>query len=335
MRANVEAIVTLRAIERDGRGATLDEQTVLARWSGWGAVPETFDTSRDEFAWARRDLGAMLSEAELAAAARNTLNAHYTNAELVKVIWDAAGRLGFGEGRVLEPGCGSGNFIGLAPEGAQMVGVELEPITASIAKALYPDAEIVNQSFADFRAAEGSFDLVVGNVPFGKVVLHDRRHNPGRHSIHNHFTVKALRLTRPGGLVMLLTSRYTMDAQNPAARREMAALAELVGAVRLPSRAHQRAAGTDVVTDLLIFRRREEDAAPAVSGWERARPRRLPGGEATINDYFEWNPGLCSARCRSGTGCMPTTCASRARSRPPSRWREPWTWWSSTRTGTA
>jgi N12 class adenine-specific DNA methylase/predicted RNA methylase len=290
VRANVEAIITLRAIEQRGLAATPEEQAVLARWSGWGAVPETFNPSRADLAWARRDLGAMLTDEEVAAAARNTLNAHYTDAELVRVIWDAAKRLGFSEGRVLEPGCGSGNFIGLAPAGAQMVGVELEPITAAIARRLYPNAEILTESFADARAREGSFDLVVGNVPFGKVVLNDRRHNPAGHSIHNHFIVKALHLTRPGGLVLLLTSRYTLDAQNPAARREMAGLADLVGALRLPSHAHQRAAGTQVVTDLLVLRRREPDRRPADVEWELARPLQLDGGEVAVNEYFHRHP---------------------------------------------
>jgi N12 class adenine-specific DNA methylase len=286
----VAAIATMRAIEHDGRAATPEEQAVLARWSGWGAVPEAFDPARDDLAWARRELGALLSEEELAAAARNTLNAHYTDAELAKVIWEAAERLGFREGRVLEPGCGSGNFIGFAPDGARMVGVELEPTTAAIARALYPDAQVLTQSFADLRLREATFDLVVGNVPFGRVVLHDRRHNPAGHSIHNHFVLKSLQLTRPGGLVLLLTSRFTLDAQNPAARREMAGLADLVCAVRLPGRAHRRAAGTDVVTDLLILRRREDGRPPSEFEWELVRTLDLPGGQATVNEYFHRHP---------------------------------------------
>lgn len=302
MRANVEAINTLRAVEREGRAATPEEQALLARWSGWGAVPETFDRSREDLAWARRDLSAVLSEEELAAAARNTLNAHYTDADLVKVIWDAAGRLGFSEGQVLEPGCGSGNFIGFAPEGAQVLGVELEPVTAAIARTLYPDAQILNQSFADLRLREGTFDLVVGNVPFGRVVLNDRRHNPSGHSIHNHFILKALQLTRPGGMAMLLTSRFTLDAQNPAARREMAALGDLVGAVRLPGGAHHRAAGTDVVTDLLVLRRREEDRPPADAKWEVARPLDVPGGQVAVNEHFHRHPEAILGEVSVGHG---------------------------------
>jgi adenine-specific DNA methylase len=158
---------------------------------------------------------------------------------------------------VLEPGSGLGTFLGMAPEQARMTGVELDPVTAAISRALYPHAEVRGESFADTRLPEGSFDAAIGNVPFSDVTLHDPVHNPTRQSMHNHFILKSLRLTRPGGMVAVLTSQYTMDAQNPGARREMAMLADLVGAVRLPAGAHRRTAGTDVVTDLLILRRRQ------------------------------------------------------------------------------
>ena len=189
---------SLRTAQREARPATPAEQEVLARWSGWGAVPEVFDDRRAEFAWAREQLAGLLSPAELAAARRNTLNAHYTDAALVQAMWRAVRALGFERGRVLEPGCGSGNFIAFAPGGAQVTGIELDPVTAGIAGLLYPDAEIRAESFADSRDADGSYDLAIGNVPFGNMVLHDRRHNPAGHSIHNHFIVKALHLVRPG-----------------------------------------------------------------------------------------------------------------------------------------
>jgi hypothetical protein len=158
-------------------------------------------------------------------------------------MWTAASRLGFQGGQVLEPGCGSGNFIGFAPPAAQITGVELEPVTAGIAAALYPTARIISGSFATTRLPENSFDLVIGNVPFGNLTLHDPRHNRCGHSIHNHFIVKSLALTRPGGLVMVLTSRYTMDARKPAARREIAALADLVGDPVSSSGVHHAACG--------------------------------------------------------------------------------------------
>jgi len=263
---------------------------VLARWSGWGAVPEVFDNDGHEYAWAREQLTELLSPAELAAARRTTLNAHYTDAALVQAIWDCALKLGFGGGRVLEPGSGSGNFIAFAPDGAQVTGIELDPVTAGIAAALHPSAEIRAESFAASRDDDATYDLAIGNVPFGKAVLLDKRHNPSKQAIHNHFIVKSLRLTRPGGLVMLLTSRYTMDARNPSARREIAALADLVAAIRLPSGAHQRAAGTGVVTDLLILRRREAGREPEPTAWEQARLVPLDGAQVPVNEYFLHHP---------------------------------------------
>jgi hypothetical protein len=173
-----------------------------------------------------------------------------------------------------------------------MTGIELDPVTAAIAERLYPDARIEAGSFADTRAQDGSFDLTIGNVPFGQAVLHDRRHNRQGHSIHNHFIVKSLHLTRPGGLVIVLTSRYTMDARNPATRREIASLADLTGAVRLPSGAHQRGAGTSVVTDLLILRRREPGRPPDPAAWEQARLTAIGNAEIPVNEYFLARPGM-------------------------------------------
>jgi len=167
-------------------------------------------------------------------------------------MWRLAGELGFSGGRVLEPGCGAGVFIGLAPAGAEMVGVELDDTTAAIAQELHPDARIIARSFADYRPRGAAFDLTVGNVPFADVRLHDPVHNRQQHSIHNHFIIKSLALTRPDGLAIVLTSRYTLDAGNPAARREISGMADLLGAIRLPSGAHRRAAGTDALTDLLV-----------------------------------------------------------------------------------
>ena len=281
---------------------------MLARWSGWGAVPAVFDDKHAEMAWAREELGRLLSGQEMAAAARNTLNAHYTDAVIVQAIWDAVAGLGFTGGRVLEAGCGSGNFIGFAPEAAEITGVELDPVTAGIAAALYPGARILCESFADTRVPDGHFDLAIGNVPFAPgrgARLADARHNPGRrHSIHNHFILKELHLTRPGGLVAVLTSRYTMDSQNPAARREMAALANLVAAVRLPSGSQQRAAGTSVVMDLLIFRRRDagQDAPAGPTAWEQTREAELDGTQVPVNAWFLDHPEMVLGQMRAVHG---------------------------------
>lgn len=275
------------------RPATADEQRVLARWSSWGAIPQVFDPTNESWARERAQLREVLSDEEFDAARRTTINAHYTDAAIVAAMWDTMRELGFDGGRVLEPGSGAGTFIGMAPENAQMTGIELDPVTAGIAAGLYPDATIRTESFADTRFPEGIFDAAIGNVPFANVTLHDPVSNQGRHSMHNHFLIKALQLTRPGGLVASLTSSYTMDAANPQARQEMHDLADLVGAVRLPNGAHRRAAGTEALTDLLIFRRRPqghtaEDARDAA--WTSVGPFLIGEDKISLNDYFADHP---------------------------------------------
>ncbi|GEB64635.1 hypothetical protein SAT01_20830 [Sinomonas atrocyanea] len=251
---------------------------------------QIFDEDRPEHAVQRRELKELLSEREYLAAKRTTINAHYTDAAYAKAVWGTLARLGFTEGEVLEPGSGAGTFIGLAPEGARMTGVELDPVTAGIAQKLYPHAEVRNESFADTRYRAGHFDAVVGNVPFADLVLHDPRHNAGGHSMHNHFIIKSLALTRPGGLVAVLSSSFTLDAGNPAARREMNAMADLIGAVRLPTGAHRRAAGTEALTDLLVFRRREPGQEPASTLWETVHAKRIDGQTTRVNAYFDEHP---------------------------------------------
>lgn len=292
------AVTLLRRLQSECRPATTSEQAVLARWGGWGAqgVWQVLDEqNHPEFAADRSRLAEVLDASELAAARLTTINAHYTDAALVAAIWRAVEDLGFTGGRVLEPGCGAGTFIGLAPAAAVMTGVELDPTTAAIASYLYPDATIRGESFADTRFPTGHFDVAIGNVPFADVVLHDPRYNQGKLTMHNHFLVKSLEMVRPGGVVALLTSRYTMDAANPAARRAIADRADLVAAIRLPSKAHWRAAGTEAVTDLLILRRREPDRAPADPGWliTQEVPLTGPGGateQVRINSYWQAHP---------------------------------------------
>jgi SAM-dependent methyltransferase len=249
-----------------------------------------FDESNPRFAATRVELHTLLSDTEWAAARRTTINAHYTSAEVVQAVWSAVADLGFAGGKVLEPGCGSGNFIGFAPPGCSITGVELDPATAGIAAALYPSASIRAESFADTALPEDDLDLVIGNVPFGKITLHDPNHNPGRHSIHNHFIIKSLDLTRPGGLLAVVTSRFTLDAQADAARREMAERADLLGAVRLPAGTFRAISGTDVVTDIVFLRKRASGAAPSGGRWLSLSPVTTVDGEVTVNEYFATHP---------------------------------------------
>ncbi|MGH3556008.1 MAG: helicase-related protein [Mycobacterium sp.] len=296
--ANIAAIQLLDRLRPAGWSATLAEQRVLAAWSGWGAVPEVFDARNERFATERDQLRQLLSRDEYRHAEASILNAHYTDPALAAVIWQALLRAGFGGGRVLEPGCGSGTFIGHAPDSAVMVGVENDAITAAIAAALYPSAQVRNEGFETTRVPENSFAATVGNVPFGRYVVADPAHNPQRFTIHNHFICKSLALTALGGYVAVLTSRYTLDSANNAARRAMANQADLVGAVRLPSRAFTRVAGTEVVTDLLLLRRREP-AKPApehAPGWldttstVLSDPATGDSDDVTLNTYYLEHP---------------------------------------------
>ncbi|GAA0925010.1 hypothetical protein GCM10009549_45840 [Streptomyces thermoalcalitolerans] len=299
---------------------------MLARWSGWGALPGIFNPRParagfdsdeahqraverwDALSDVRAQVRSLLSQSEWAAARRNTLNAHYTDAALVQAVWGAVQRLGFQGGRVLEPGSGSGNFIGFAPtlpRGVRMTGVEVEPTTAAISRYLYPDAEIITSGLEEVPLADGGFDAVVGNVPFGRYKRFDKVHNPDlKLSIHDHFVLKSLHATRPGGIVALITSRYTLDAEDPVARERMYRLGDLVGAVRLPARAHAQAAGTDVVTDVLFLRRRAKGEEPGDATWLTSRKRVLPGhdDELAVNAYFDVNPEYVLGDLRARIG---------------------------------
>ncbi|HCU50145.1 MAG TPA: helicase, partial [Micromonosporaceae bacterium] len=243
------------------------------------------------YAAAQESLKLLLSPAEFAAARRTTRNAHYTDAGYVRAIWDAMRKLGFEGGQVLEPGSGSGTFVGLVPDeisaDTHVTGVELDPITAAVSRALYPNQDVRTESFAESKVDDGSFDAAIGNVPFSDTKLFDPEYNPGRrHNMHNHFILKSLRMTRPGGLVSVITSRYTMDSLRPDAREDMAELGDLVGAVRLPSGAHERAAGTAVVTDLLVFRRREPGTPYAGLPFEQTRTVAVDGKDIAVNELF-------------------------------------------------
>lgn len=295
-RANIAALECLAVLRETGRPATLPEQQLLAAWSGWGALPAVFDPRDDKFAAERDRVRELLTEQQYRLAEGSILNAHYTDPALAAVIWDAVQDAGFSGGRVLEPGCGSGTFINHAPDSAVMVGVENDPITAAVAAALYPSAQVRCEGFESTRVPQNSFALTIGNVPFGDFSVYDPAHNPGRHSIHNHFILKSLALTAPGGYVAVLTSRYTLDSANARARKDMAAMADLVAAIRLPSKAFSRVAGTDVVTDLLLLRRREPDSAHPEPTWldttdiELFNPVAEDYEAITINAYYQQHP---------------------------------------------
>jgi N12 class adenine-specific DNA methylase len=263
-----------------------------------------FDRAEHRFDETRVELGGLLTAEEWRAAERTTINAHYTSFEVASALWEAATELGFAGGRILEPGCGAGTLLATIPTGiaVEAVGVELDPVTARIARALHPDATIRSESFADTRFPPGYFDMAIGNVPFGKIALTDTHHNRAGHSIHNHFIIKSLDLVRPGGLACVLTSRFTADARNQGARSDIAERADVIGAVRLPEGAFRAVAGTDVAIDMLLLRRRVPGAAPGGLDWLESTTIDLPGGAVAVNELFASHPQwvLGEMRCENG-----------------------------------
>lgn len=253
--ANLAAIELVQQLERDERVATVEERAVLAGYSSWGAIPQIFE-DRPEWADLAERLEQLLDEEQRSAAQMTTLNAHFTDPAIAAALWDQLEAAGFNGGTVLEPGCGSGNFIGQAPESAQMVGVELDDMTARIAHHLYPEATIRSEGFEKTRVPSGGLSGVIGNVPFGSYSPFDLADNAENLSIHNYFIHKSMKHLAPGGYGAFVTSSWTMDSKSRKARDVIADHSDLVAAVRLPAGAFSRVAGTEAQTDVLIFRRR-------------------------------------------------------------------------------
>ena len=258
-RMNMDAINTLQAIELEKRAATPEEQEILSRFVGWGGLPDAFDPDKPNWANEFLELQAALTPEEYKAARASCLNAHYTSPAVIKAIYEAVGNMGFTAGNILEPSCGVGNFFGLLPEAmaaSRLYGVELDSITGRIAQQLYPQANITVAGF-ETTDRRDFFDLAVGNVPFGDYSVNDRAYNKLKFSIHNYFFAKTLDQVRPGGIVAFVTSRYTMDSKSEDARKYLAERADLLGAIRLPNNAFKANAGTEVVSDILFFQKRD------------------------------------------------------------------------------
>ena len=256
---NIEAIRTLFKLEQEHRGASAEEQEVLAQYVGWGGLSDAFDPNKDNWAKEYAELKGLLSEDEYAAARSSTLNAHYTSPTVIRSIYDTVGRMGFHSGNILEPSMGVGNFFGMLPDSmadSRLYGVELDSITGRIAKKLYPQADITVAGF-ETTDRRDFYDLAVGNVPFGQYKVNDKAYNKLGFSIHNYFFAKAIDQVRPGGIVVFVTSRYTMDSQDSTARKHMAERADLLGAIRLPNNAFKANAGTEVVSDIIFLQKRD------------------------------------------------------------------------------
>lgn len=325
--ANLAAVQLLRELERGRRGATLEEKRVLNRWSGWGSVPivffdepdideptyqdggeregqfETDHAHWESYSRVRGELHKLLSPFEWRAATRAVLSAHYTPQDLAEAMWQGLAAYGFDGGEALEAGCGSGAFFGVAPQNARLTGIEMDPPTAALAARIYPHANVLTESFTDTDAPAGTFDLVIGNVPFSQAPFGDRRYGSVDCNLHNGFIIKQLALLRPGAYMAVITSRWTLDGErSTTARRAMARWGDLAAAYRLPAGTFGETGDTDVVADVLVFRRRSEGEEPSGQGWVEASQRELNGHTLAVNSYFTDHPENVLGRMTSEKG---------------------------------
>lgn len=253
---NLDAIRTLKAVEAENRAATAEEQAVLAQYVGWGGLADFFDEKNARYA----ELKELLTDAEYAAARESTLTAFFTPPVVIRGIYAALGQMGFTQGNILEPSCGIGNFLGMLPEsmsGSKLYGVELDDLSGRIARQLYQKSSIAVQGYEKTAFPDNFFDVAIGNVPFGQFHVADKRYDRLNFPIHEYFVAKALDQVRPGGVIAIVTSSYTMDKRTASARKYLAQRAELLGAIRLPNNAFKAAAGTEVVSDILFLQKRE------------------------------------------------------------------------------
>lgn len=290
-RRNMEAIKVLKECEADNRFATPDEQIVLSKYVGWGGIPEAFDENNSTWANEYKELMSALSPEEYNAARESTLTAFYTPQEVVKACYDIAENLGFKQGNILEPSCGIGNFIGMKPKSMadnKVYGIELDSVSATIAQQLYQTASVVNNGYEKVDLPDNFYDLVTTNVPFGDFKVSDKKYDKHNPLIHDYFFMKSLDKVRTGGIMILITSKGTMDKENSNIRRYIAQRADLLGAIRLPNDTFKGNAGTEVVSDILVLQKRDRmlDIEP---NWVQ-----LDNTEDGIrmNKYFVDNPDM-------------------------------------------
>ena len=290
-RNNMAAINLLHELELENRLATPEEQEILSKYVGWGGLSMAFDENNAAWADEFKELYASLSPEEYRAAMESTLTAFYTPPVVIKGMYEALERLGFSEGSILEPSCGTGNFFGLLPDemaGSKLHGVEIDPLTGKIAKQLYQKANISVQGFEETKLPDDHFDVVIGNVPFGDFKVNDSRYNAQKFLIHDYFFAKALDKVRAGGVVAFITSKGTMDKASPEIRKYIAQRAELLGAIRLPDNTFRANAGTEVTSDILFLQKRDRviDTEP---DWVHLD---TDENGITMNSYFVQHPEM-------------------------------------------
>ena len=310
-RRNTEAIRVLKQCEEENRFATPEEQQLLAQYVGWGGIPEAFDENNAAWQSEYNELSQLLSDEEYQSARESTLTAFYTPPVVISAIYKVMEQMKFKEGNILEPSCGIGNFIGMLPQSMQnsrVYGVEIDKISAGIAQQLYQRSSIAGQPFEQAEIPDSFFDAVVGNVPFGDFSVADKRYDKNHFLIHDYFFVKSLDKLRLGGVMALVTSKGTMDKENPAVRKYIAQRAELLGAIRLPNDTFKGNAGTEVVSDILILQKRDRiiDIEP---DWVHLNTDK---NGIRMNSYFAEHPEMIlgdmkivSGRFGEETTCVP------------------------------
>ena len=310
-RRNTEAIHVLKQCEEGNRFATPEEQQLLAQYVGWGGIPEAFDENNAAWQSEYNELSQLLSDEEYQSARESTLTAFYTPPVVISAIYKVMEQMEFKDGNILEPSCGIGNFIGMLPQSMQnsrVYGVEIDKISAGIAQQLYQRSSIAGQPFEQAEIPDSFFDAVVGNVPFGDFSVADKRYDKNHFLIHDYFFAKSLDKLRPGGVMALVTSKGTMDKENPAVRKYIAQRAELLGAIRLPNDTFKGNAGTEVVSDILIMQKRDRiiDIEP---DWVHLN---TDENGIRINSYFAEHPEMILGDMKIVTGrfgdettCMP------------------------------
>jgi len=290
-RANIDAISILKSIESENRLATPDEQEILSRYVGWGALQQAFDANNTSWVNENLELRSLLSEDEYTAARASTLNAYYTSPVVIKAIYKAIENMGFKTGNILEPSCGIGNFLGLLPDSmseSKVYGIEIDSITGRIAQQLYQQSNIAIQGFETTDMPDSFFDLAIGNVPFGSYKLLDKKYDKHNFNVHDYFFAKTLDKVRPGGIVAFVTSMYTMDKQNSKVRKYIAERADLLGAIRLPNNAFSKNAGTEATADIIFLQKRDRitDIEP---DWVHLGKT---DDDLAVNSYFIENPEM-------------------------------------------
>lgn len=294
---NVAAIRLLKKLEAEQRLATPEDQGVLARYVGWGGLASCFEETSSHY----QELKGLLSEEEYASARASTLTAFYTPPVVIRSIYQAMEQMGFKRGNLLEPACGIGNFMGMLPgsmRDSKLYGVELDSVSGRIAQQLYQRASIAVQGYETTQLPDSFFDGAIGNVPFGQFKVADKRYDKHNFLIHDYFFAKTLDKVRPGGIIALVTSKGTMDKENPAIRKYIAQRADLLGAIRLPNDTFKRAAGTDVTSDILFLQKRDRliDIEPDWVSMD------TDSNGVRMNRYFVQNPDMVLGEMQTVSG---------------------------------